>query len=152
MLAVMTHRADSFSIRRSDDLGAALALAREAQLEVSASAEPPLAMWGVFDGDRMVGTVSLEDYRGLTVVGRVAVAQDDRGSGLGRRLLTTLEDEARRRGLRKLWATARAPGFFVSMGFSVIADGSERDLLLSECGDCPQYRTDCNPQAVRKTL
>jgi N-acetylglutamate synthase-like GNAT family acetyltransferase len=152
MLAVMTHRADSFSIRRSDDLEAALALAREAHLEVSATPESPLAMWGAFNGDQMVGTISLEDYRGLTVVGRIAVAQDDRGSGLGRRLLATLEDEARRRGLRELWATARAPGFFVSMGFSVIADGPERDLLLSECGDCPQYQSDCNPQAVRKTL
>jgi len=149
---VMTHRADSLNIRRSDDLGAALALAREAQLEVSASAEPPLAMWGAFDGDRMVGTISLEDYRGLPVVGRIAVAREDRGSGLGRRLLETLEDEARRRGLTELWATARAPGFFVSMGFSVVADGPERDLLLSECCDCPQCGSGCNPQAVHKTL
>jgi GNAT superfamily N-acetyltransferase len=152
MLAVMAPRADSFSIRRSDDLEAALALAREARLEVSATPEPPLAMWGAFDGDRMVGTISLEDYRGLAVVGRIAVAREDRGSGLGRRLLAALEEEARRRGLAGLWATARAPGFFILMGFRVVEDGPERDLLLSECGDCPQYGGDCNPRAVHKTL
>jgi GNAT superfamily N-acetyltransferase len=152
MLAVMSHRADSLSIRRSDDLEAALALAVEAYLEVSASSRPPLAMWGAFDGDRMVATISLDDYRGLPVVGRIAVTQEDRGSGLGRRLLTTLETEAQRRGLTELWATARAPGFFVSMGFSVIENGPEPDLLLSECDDCPQYGSDCHPQAVRKTL
>jgi GNAT superfamily N-acetyltransferase len=152
MLAVMTHRADSLSIRRSDDLEAALALAVEAHLEVSASPQPPLAMWGAFDGDRMVGTVSLDDYRGLPVVGRMAVAQEDRGSGLGRRLLATLEEEARRRGGAELWATARAPGFFILMGFWVVEDGPERDLLLSECSDCPQYGSDCHPQAVRKSL
>jgi amino-acid N-acetyltransferase len=152
MLAVMAPGADSFSIRCSDDLEAALALAREARLEVSATAESPLAMWGAFDGDRMVGTISLEDYRGLPVVGRIAVAREDRGNGLGRRLLAALEEEARRRGLRELWATARAPGFFVATGFSVVAGGPERDLLLSECADCPQYGSDCSPRAVHKTL
>ena len=74
----------------------------------------------------MVGTVSLEDYRGLPVVGRIAVSQAYRESGLGRRLLTTLEGEARRRRLTELWATARAPGFFVAMGYSVVAIGKER--------------------------
>lgn len=148
----MDESADVVTILRSNDLEAALALAVEAHLEVSATTEPPLAMWGAFDGNRMVGTVSLDDYRGLPVVGRIAIAEEHRGLGLGRRLLTTLEDEARRRGLRELWATARAPGFFISMGFSLVDDGSERDLLLSECGDCPQYGSDCHPQAVRKTL
>ena len=53
-------------------------------------------------------------------------------------------------GLTELWATARAPGFFVAMGYSVVADGRERDLLLSECFTCGQYGKECQPQAVRR--
>ncbi len=109
-------------------------------------------MWGALVGERMVGTISLDSYKGLTVVGRIAVSQAYRGSGLGRRLLTTLEAEARRRRLTELWATARTPGFFVAMGYSVVAEGRERDLLLSECFACGQYATECRPQAVRKTF
>ena len=150
-LEAMARSVNSLIIARSDDLEAALALAREAHLEVSASSEPPLAMWAAFDGDRMIGTVSLDAFRGLSVVGRFAVSRSYRGKGLGRRLLSALEDEAQGRGLTELWATARAPGFFVSMGFSVVGDGRQRDLLLSECGVCPQYGTECRPQAVRKT-
>ena len=100
----------------------------------------------------MVGTVSLEDYRGLPVVGRIAVSQAYRGSGLGGRLLITLEGEARQRRLRELWATSRAPGFFVATGYSVVAMGEERDLLLSECFTCGQYGREGHPQAVRKTF
>ncbi len=148
----MAKSTDTLVIAPSDDLAAALALAEEAHLEIAATAEPPLTMWGAFHGDRMVGTVSIDNYRGLPIVGRIAVSQAYRGSGLGRRLLTTLEGEARRRRLTELWATARAPGFFVAMGYSVVAKGKERDLLLSECFTCGQYGKECHPQAVRKTF
>ena len=100
----------------------------------------------------MVGTISFDTYRGLPVVGRIAVSQAYRGCGLGGRLLDALEGEVRRRGLAELWATARAPGFFVAMGYSVVAEGGERDLQLSDCFACGQYAKECQPQAVRKTF
>jgi len=148
----MAKSTDTLVIAPSDDLAAAQALAEEAHLEIAATAEPPLTMWGALHGDHMVGTVSIDDNRGLPIVGRIAVSQAYRESGLGRRLLTTLEGEARRRRLTELWATARAPGFFVAMGYSVVAKGKERDLLLSECFTCGQYGKECHPQAVRKTF
>ncbi len=143
---------DTPIIAPSDDHAAALALAKAAHLEIAEFPDPPLMMWGAFVGERMVGTISLDTYKGLPVVGRVAVSQAYRGSGLGKSLLDTLEREARRRCLTELWATARAPGFFVATGFSVVDNGRERDLLLSECFACGQYTRECQPQAVRKTL
>jgi len=146
----MAKSTDTLIITPSDDHVAALALAKAAHLEVAETPEQPLAMWGAFADGRMVGTISLDTYGGLPVVGRIAVSQEYRGSGLGRRLLTTLEADARRRGLAELWVTARAPGFFVAMGYAVVAEGGERDLLLSECFTCGQYGKECRPQAVRK--
>jgi len=148
----MAKTTDTPVIAPSDDHAAAMALAEAAHLEITEFPKPPLAMWGAFVGQRMVGTVSLEDYRGLPIVSRIAVSQACRGSGLGRRLLTTLEEEVRQRRLKELWATARAPGFFVAMGYSVVATGEERDLLLSECVTCGQHGSECHPQAVRKTF
>jgi N-acetylglutamate synthase-like GNAT family acetyltransferase len=146
----MAKSTDTLLIAPSDDHAAAWALAKAAHLEVAETPEQPLAMWGAFADGRMVGTISLDTYGGLPVVGRIAVSQGYRGSGLGGRLLDALEGEARRRGLTELWATARAPGFFVAMGYSVVAEGRERDLLLSECLTCGQYATECQPQAVRR--
>ena len=143
---------DTLVIKLSDDHAAALVLAKAAHLEIAEPAKPPLAMWGAFVGARMVGTISFDTYKGLPVVGRIAVTQAYRGSGLGRRLLNTLEADARRRRLAELWATARAPDFFVAMGYSVVTKGAERDLLLSECFTCGQYGKECHPRAVRKTF
>ena len=148
----MAKPADTLIIAPSDDQAASLALAKAAHLEVAELPEQPLVMWGAFAGERMVGTISFDSCKGLAVVGRIAVSQAYRGRGLGGRLLDTLEGEARRRGLTELWATARAPGFFVAMGYSVVAEGGERDLLLSECLACGQYATECQPQAVCKTF
>ena len=148
----MAKSTDTLIIAPSDDHAAALALVKAAHLEVAETPERPLAMWGAFADGRMVGTISLDGCGGLPVVGRIAVSREYRGSGLGRRLLDTLEAEARQRGLPELWATARAPGFFVAMGYAVVAEGRERDLLLSECFTCGQYSKECHPQAVRKSF
>jgi GNAT superfamily N-acetyltransferase len=148
----MAHQADSPDIRRSDDLAAALALAREAHLQGSADSAPPQAMWGAFTGDRMLGTVSLCDLAGLPIVERIAVASVYRGQGLGRRLLATLEEEALRNGHAILYAAARAPGFFVANSYAVLVEGAERDLLLAECAACGQHTVSCHPQAVCKRL
>ncbi len=148
----MAESADALLIALSDDLAASVALAKQAELEVASDQAPPMAMWGAFDGGRMVGTVSLNDYKGLPIVGRIAVERSYRGQGLGRRLLAALEQEARSRVLPTLWATARAPGFFVANGFAVVSQGAEQALLLSECADCDQRGKMCHPQAVRKEL
>lgn len=148
----MAEPGDALIIAPSQDLAASVALAREAELEVAADRAPPLAMWGAFDGERTVATVSLNDYKGLPIVGRIAVKRAYRGQGLGRRLLAEVEQEALRRALPTLWATARAPGFFVANGFTVVTQGAEQVLLLSECVDCRQYGTMCHPQAVCKKL
>lgn len=104
----MTKPADALIIAPSDDHAASLAPAKAAPLEVAEIPESPLAMWGAFVDGRMVGTISLDTYRGLPVVGRVGVSQEYRGRSMGGRLLDTLEGEVRPRGLAELWAKARA--------------------------------------------
>jgi len=139
-------------IRRSEDFAAALALAREAQLEVSEDAGEPLALWGAFDGELLVGLITLAAEGDIPIVGWIAVRAAYRGRGIASRLLAAAEGEARRRGETVLWATARAPGFFISRGYETVASGVQRDLLLTDCRDCRQLDSTCRPQVVRKTL
>jgi len=107
-------------------------------------------MWGAFVDECMVGTVSLDDDRGLPIVGRIAVSQAYVGR-LGRRLLTPSRGGAPARPQGALGDGARA-GLLRSDGLLVVALGMERDLLLSECFTCRQYGKECHPQAVCKTL
>jgi N-acetylglutamate synthase-like GNAT family acetyltransferase len=144
--------ADEIEVRRGGDFAAAFALAEAAGLEVSADAAEPLVLWSAWDGELAAGVVTLDEDAGLLVVGWIAVAEPYRGRGLGERLLFTAEQEARERGVGTLWATARAPGFFLARGYELATAGEEPEALLAGCRDCPQRGVTCRPQAVRKQL
>ena len=110
--------AASIDIRRTDDRRAAVALGIAAGLDERGPGDVDVAaMWGAYDGDSLVGTVSLGTLHGLTVVSWLAVDEAYRGRGLGRLLLGELEAEVRRRGVREVWAPVRAPEFFKAVGY-----------------------------------
>jgi N-acetylglutamate synthase-like GNAT family acetyltransferase len=100
----------------------------------------------------MVGAIALERYGDLDTVNWMAVDAAFRGRGLATQLLQALEREARARGMRRLWATARAPGFFVANGFGPVGHGPEADLLLGDCPSCSQYGRECTPQPMVKDV
>ena len=111
-----------------------------------------IAAWGARDGERLVGTVALERYAGMDTVNWLAVDEGHRRRGLAAALYAALEREAGARGVRRLWVTARAPGFFLAQGFGPAPSGDEKDALLSGCRDCGQYGRECEPKALTKRL
>jgi len=114
--------------------------------------EGAVAAWGAYDGERLVGAVALERRDGLDMPNWLAVDARYRLRGLAAALYAALEREARARGVRRLWVTARAPAFFLAQGYEPARPGAESDALLGSCLDCPQYRQGCEPQALTKRL
>ncbi len=100
----------------------------------------------------LVGGITLERSGGLDIADWMAVDPAYRGRGIASRLLAALEQEARLRGVRRLWITARAPGFFAANGYRAVDSGPEADWLLGECPSCPQYGHGCSPQPMVKDL
>jgi len=140
-------------LAQAEELDALRRLGVEAGLEPGDDRDDDVvAAWGAYDDGDLVGGIALEKHCGLDLVGWLAVGERIRGRGLGRRLLATLEDEARRRAVAELWATARTPGFFIRNGYAVAGGGGERELLLPACFDCEQYQVNCHPKIVKKTL
>jgi N-acetylglutamate synthase-like GNAT family acetyltransferase len=140
------------SLDHAAELDALRRLGVEAGLEAGDDRDDVVAAWGAYDAAELVGGIALETQHGLDLVGWLVVGEHLRGRGLGRRLLETLEGEARRREIGELWATARAPGFFIRNGYAVAGGGGERELLLPGCFDCEQYQDTCHPKIVRKSL
>jgi N-acetylglutamate synthase-like GNAT family acetyltransferase len=140
-------------IVRTDDLAAVLGLGKVAGLaQHEQDVEGIEALWLAVDAGEPVGAVMLRYHGCLAVVGWLAVREDHRGGGLGRRLLATVEEQAARRGVVRLWATARAPGFFLRHGYATVDSGPAHDYLLGPCVSCDQYGTTCTPRAVVKVL
>jgi GNAT superfamily N-acetyltransferase len=110
--------------------GMALGATESTDLEelhrVSLAEEGRVVLAAERDGE-LVGMAHLEPSRAANAthraeVQRVAVAADARGSGVGRRLMAALEDEARARGLTLLWLTthaeAEAARFYEAIGYT----------------------------------
>ena len=146
-------RGAEIEIRRTDDIEAALALgARAGLVEMENDIGGLAALWGAYEGQTLMGIVALCRRDGLDVVGWLAVGESHRGRGVGTRLLSELEAEACRRFVTCLWATARAPGFFLANGYAAEDQGVEPRALLATCPECSQYGITCTPRAVRKSL
>ena len=136
-----------------DDLAAVRRLGVACGLEDEGrGGEGVVAAWGARDGERLVGAVVLERRDGLDVPNWLAVDERYRRHGLAAALYAALECEARARGVRRLWVTARTPAFFLAQGYAPAPPGAESDALLGSCLDCPQYRHGCEPQALTKRL
>ena len=143
----------AIEIVRTADIAALVALGKAAGLtDTEGDLEGIQAAWAARDEGELVGAVMLRHHDGLDLVSWLAVRADHRGTGLGRSLVAALEEEAARRGVAELWATARAVGFFLRCGYGVVSSGPVRDLLIGPCLACEQYRRSCTPQAVVKAL
>ncbi len=86
---------------------------------------------GIDDGEMLVVTVRDDDgetvaglfgwtWGGTCFVDLLYVDEDRRGQGLGRAIMTALEQEARDRGCRQIVLAThdfQAPGFYATLGF-----------------------------------
>ena len=140
-------------VSRIDDLAAIRRLGVACGLDDSGPGDEHIeTAWGAFDGERLVGAVCLERRQGLEVVNWMAVDAAYRRRGIARRLCRALEQEARQRGVTRIWVTARTPAFFLSLGYTAVPEGDERSILLGECPRCRQYGRGCEPQALTKHI
>lgn len=104
---------------RAEDRGELEALLRAAELPTEDLTPAMLADFLVArHGAILVGAAGLERHTKDGLLRSVVVQKDVRGTGLGRRLVTAMEDRARGRGLRQLFLlTTSADDFFRALGY-----------------------------------
>lgn len=104
------------------------------------------------DGHRLVSCLSLESYGAdLAEIRSIAVAPENRGQGLGARLIACALAEARRRGIARVFAVTHASKFFERQGFAPAARQTLTEKIERDCRTCSQQRT-CKLVAVIATV
>lgn len=95
-------------------------------------------------GGRIVGCVSLVFFNEeLCEVRSLAVASEQRGNGLGARLITAAVDMARARGMRRVLTLTRATGVFERVGFRRDFVTNFPEKVWRDCRPCPlRHRCD----------
>lgn len=103
--------------------------------------------WEAVDEDRLIGGFVLAKREGKFICDGIAVDREYREQKLGRALLRTGMEEAKRRGADSMYLVARAPGFFRREGFETVERKDAPDFF--ECLTCDQYGVSCHPEVMR---
>jgi N-acetylglutamate synthase-like GNAT family acetyltransferase len=140
-----------FELKETTDYAAMRQLALDSGLE-DGNYSDFVKAYGFFEGATLVACAGLKSKRGIFSLECVAVKEGLRGAGLGSRLIGILEEEAMGRGADRVWALARAPGFFEKIGYRRMVDGVPDGPNLVACKACRQFHENCNPSIVLKVF
>jgi amino-acid N-acetyltransferase len=83
----------------------------------------------------------------LAEIRSLAVRPDSSGRGIGRALVAACVEEARRTGLRRVFALTLVPEFFERCGFTLVSLGRLPEKSAAECPICPK-RGRCDEHAM----
>jgi len=98
--------------------------------------------------ERVLGCAALElVWRDLAEIKSLAVDEDQRGRGIGRRLVAAALEEARRLGLSRVFALTRERTFFEKMGFRMVSRETLPHKVWTDCVRCP-LQEHCDEIAV----
>jgi amino-acid N-acetyltransferase len=101
---------------------------------------------------KVVGCTALSVlWADLAEVRSLAVDEDYRGRGIGRRLVEWCAEEARRLQIRRLMALTYEQAFFEKLGFEVVSKENLPLKVWSDCVRCPK-KDNCDEIAMVRTL
>ena len=86
-------------------------------------------------------------WEDLAEIRSLSVRSDAQGSGIGRRLVKACIGEARKLGIKKIFALTYHPDFFRKVGFSDIDKSELPQKIWGECLRCPKF-PECDESAV----
>jgi amino-acid N-acetyltransferase len=99
-------------------------------------------------GDRVVACGALALFTpNLAEVKTLVVAPELRGRGMGGLIVRGLLDEARRLGIRRVFALTDNPPFFQRQGFRLVDKATLPHKVWNECIRCPKF-LNCQEEAV----
>jgi amino-acid N-acetyltransferase len=105
-----------------------------------------------YDGSRLLGCGALHFYSPVMAeIRSLAVAEDTKTNGVGRRIVESLVEEARAYALGAVFAFTYVPGFFAKVGFAEVERGELPLKAWKDCLRCPKFQS-CDEIAVLRVL
>ncbi len=103
----------------------------------------------IFQGDQsLVGTCALHIcWEDLAEVRSLTVLEEERRKGIGSELVKACLREAKRLGVRKVFALTYEPSFFGKFGFEIVDKASLPHKVWSDCLKCVKF-PDCDEIAM----
>jgi len=90
-------------------------------------------------------------WQDLTEIKSLAVAKKYQKKTIGRQLVNTCIEEAKKLGARKIFTLTYKPGFFKKFGFRRVRHADLPHKVWAECINCPKF-PNCQEIALLKVL
>jgi N-acetylglutamate synthase-like GNAT family acetyltransferase len=101
---------------------------------------------------RVIACGAIKEYSpSLAEVAAIAVAPEAHGLGLGRRIVTAVEELARKRGIPEVFALTLEPEFFEALGYQRVDRARYPEKIRRDCIGCAR-RFACNETCFAKPL
>ena len=119
-----------------------------AELPVDDFDQAPVVLWVARDVANLAGAVGLERYGSVGLLRSLVVDSSYRGSGIGRRLVAALEQQAAAAGISQITLrTEQAAPFFEKLGFCAIDRAQAPPVVLRHA----QFQSLCPVSAICMT-
>lgn len=106
----------------------------------------------VDDRGTVLGCGALKEYSpSLAEVSSLAIVREAHGTGLGKQIVRSVEELARKRGIDDLFALTLAPAFFESAGYVVQDRALYPEKIRRDCLRCPR-RIRCDEVCVGRSF
>ena len=117
---------------------------------ISASVDDYLV--AIDEHGRILGCGALKEYSpSVAEVAAIAVSPTAQGLGLGRRIVTAVEELARKRGIPEVFALTLEPQFFEALGYVRVDRARYPEKIRRDCIGCAR-RFACNETCFAKPL
>lgn len=104
------------------------------------------------DDGKVVGVGGLHlVWDALAEVRAMAIDPSFAKQGIGRSIVTALEEEAKQLGVTTLFTLTYQPGFFSKLGFTEVSKDELPHKVWKECINCPKF-PNCDETAMTKKL
>ena len=145
-----------YIIRETDDFYPLSVLFHESGMGVTIEERSPeriLKMWRMDDAEtgELMAAATLEVRDGAHSLGDIAVRNDLHRKGYGKIMQNVVFDEARKRGIRELWACAKEPAYYRHSGWETM-DWETSPKIAVYCSGCKKRGKECHPEIMRYRL
>lgn len=142
---------NKFEIKKSMNYFDMVPMFIEAGLEIAPDEPAPEGLLVCFEmiekeSGKRIGGASLAKSQGEYVMRTVAIEKEYQGQGLGRKLVERVIEETKEWGAERLILTAKVPGFYKKLGFTVIP--REDAPPISDCLSCSRFQNGCNSEIM----
>lgn len=145
-----------YIIRETEDFLSLSTLFHESGMGVNIEERMPdrvIKMWrmdNVLTG-KLMAAVTLELRGGAYSLGDLAVSNDVQAKGYGRIMQSVVFDEAKKRGIKEIWACAKEPDYYVHCGWERMRWEDSPNIAVY-CSTCKKRGSLCHPEIMKYTF